>query len=272
MDKTNVKEIKKIAREMRARVQWYAESGIDVWKSAPASEMKKPRAVESVSHTVEAKETAPSFAAASNGAKISDTCSVPSCGAALTLEMVREEIGDCQKCKLCATRTNIVFGTGNPRASLLFVGEAPGEDEDLQGKPFVGRAGQLLTKMIVAMGLSREEVYIANIIKCRPPKNRNPEPDEIAACQPFLLRQIEAIRPKVICALGTFSAQTLLGTEQKISALRGRFHDFHGVRVLPTFHPAYLLRNPSEKKRVWEDLQKIMAELQGNPAPEGLKR
>lgn len=271
MDKTKTNEIKKIAQEMRARVAWYAEGGIDVWKSAPASEVKNPPAQKVGSQTVGPVETAPSSAARSNDADLSSK--IPD-GAVLTLEMVREEIGDCQKCKLCSTRTHIVFGTGNPRASLLFVGEAPGGDEDLQGKPFVGRAGQLLTKMIIAMGLSREEVYIANIIKCRPPENRNPAPEEIAACQPFLLRQIEAIRPKVICALGSFSAQTLLQTQQKISALRGHFHDFPGVagvKVLPTFHPAYLLRNPSEKKRVWEDLQKIMIALQGHPAPEGSK-
>jgi len=180
---------------------------------------------------------------------------------AKTLREIREEIGDCGRCKLCSTRKNIVFGTGNPNATLMFVGEAPGADEDIQGEPFVGRAGQLLTKMIQAMGFSRGEVYIANIIKCRPPENRNPQPDEIAACSPFLLKQIETIRPKVICALGTFSAQTLLETQQKISALRGKFHDYHGVKLLPTFHPAYLLRNPNEKKTVWEDLKKIMEEL-----------
>jgi uracil-DNA glycosylase family 4 len=185
-------------------------------------------------------------------------------GAPLSLEAVREELGECTRCKLHATRKTIVFGTGNPEARLVFVGEAPGEDEDLQGKPFVGRAGQLLTRIIVAMGLSRDEVYIANIIKCRPPKNRNPQPDEIAACEPFLIRQLGCIRPRVICALGTFSAQTLLATAQKITQLRGRFHDYHGIKLMPTFHPAYLLRNPNEKKTVWEDMQKIMEELK-NP-------
>lgn len=256
MDKANAKEIKKIAKEMEARVRFYAESGVDVWKRAPASPAKDALPIEA--------EAAPSVVSEPVAPYISAKGGPTAPAGALTLEMVREEIGDCKKCALCATRNNIVFGTGNPRAEILFVGEAPGEDEDLQGKPFVGRAGQLLTKMIAAMGLSREEVYIANIIKCRPPKNRNPEPEEIAACQPFLFRQIEAIRPKVICALGTFSAQTLLQTEQKISALRGCFHDLpgaEGVKVLPTFHPAYLLRNPSEKKRVWEDLQTIMAAL-----------
>jgi len=260
MDKTSAEETKKIAKEMKARVRFYAESGVDVWKRSPTAPVKNASPVDEAPSGV-SEPVEPYMAIVKAG--------VSAPAGALTLEMVREEIGDCKKCKLCSTRNNIVFGTGNPRASLLFVGEAPGEDEDLQGKPFVGRAGQLLTKMIVAMGLSREEVYIANIIKCRPPKNRNPEPDEIASCQPFLLRQIQAIRPKVICALGTFSAQTLLQTEQKISALRGRFHEFpgaEGVKVLPTFHPAYLLRNPGEKKRVWEDLQTIMAELKGGSA------
>lgn len=254
MNKPDPNEIKKIAQEMQAKVRWYAGEGIDVWK-LPAS---PPIEGVSAAATVEPRPPAPMPLAVQ-----ADAPAPASPGTALTLERVREEVGDCRRCPLCATRTNIVFGTGDPHASLLFVGEAPGHDEDLQAIPFVGRAGQLLTKMIIAMGLSREQVYIANIVKCRPPENRNPAPEEIAACQPFLLRQIEAIRPKVICALGTFSAQTLLGTQQKISALRGRFHDFHGIKVLPTFHPAYLLRNPNEKKRVWEDLQKIMEFLQG---------
>ena len=143
----------------------------------------------------------------------------------------------------------------------MFVGEAPGEEEDLQGRPFVGRAGQLLTKIIQAMGFERNEVYIANILKCRPPGNRNPEPDEIATCEPFLIKQTAIIHPAVICALGTFAAQTLLKTDRKISALRGRFHDYHGIRLMPTFHPAYLLRNPGEKRKVWEDMQLVMEVL-----------
>jgi len=176
-------------------------------------------------------------------------------------------LGDCQRCKLCSTRTHIVFGSGNPKAKLMFIGEGPGADEDLQGLPFVGKAGELLTKMISAMKLSREEVYIANIVKCRPPNNRPPQEDEIAACQAFLLKQIEAIAPQVICALGSFAAQTLLKTQTRISDLRGKFHDLNGsvttpaIKVMPTFHPAYLLRNPAEKKKVWEDLQKIMQVL-----------
>ncbi len=184
----------------------------------------------------------------------------------LTLPMVRDNLGECTRCKLSGTRTNIVFGSGSPTAKLMFVGEGPGADEDEQGLPFVGRAGQLLTKMIVAMGLSREEVYIANIVKCRPPNNRPPQTDEIESCQPFLIQQIAAIRPHIICALGTFAAQTLLNTKTRISDLRGIFHDFphdtmSRIKVLPTFHPAYLLRNPPEKRKAWEDLQKIMRAL-----------
>lgn len=178
----------------------------------------------------------------------------------LTLEEVREELGDCRRCKLHSTRTNIVFGTGNPRARLVFVGEGPGRDEDLQGKPFVGLAGQLLTKIIQAIQLTREEVYIANIIKCRPPGNRNPEPDEIRSCEPFLIKQLQAIRPGLICALGTFAAQTLLKTEDKISLLRGRFHSYQGIPLMPTYHPAFLLRNPNFKRDVWEDMKKIKKE------------
>jgi DNA polymerase len=177
------------------------------------------------------------------------------------LQGIREKIGECQRCKLHSHRTHIVFGTGTPMAKLVFVGEAPGEDEDRQAEPFVGKAGQLLNKMIQAMGLKREQVYIANIVKCRPPNNRNPEPDEIASCEPFLMEQLGVIKPAIICTLGNFAAQTLLRTRVKISQLRGQFHDYQGIKVMPTFHPAYLLRNPQDKKLVWEDLQKIMAEL-----------
>ncbi|MHB8908789.1 MAG: uracil-DNA glycosylase [Syntrophales bacterium] len=181
------------------------------------------------------------------------------------LEAVRTELGDCRRCPLCKTRHRIVFGEGAPRAELVFVGEAPGADEDAQGRPFVGRAGQLLTKIIGAMGLKREEVYICNILKCRPPGNRNPQPDEIAACEPFLIRQLQVIRPKVICALGTFSAHTLLKSEAPISVLRGSFHTYQGIPLMPTYHPAYLLRNPGAKKQVWEDVQLVMKALRGEP-------
>ncbi len=178
-----------------------------------------------------------------------------------TLETIREDLGDCARCPLCKTRTHIVFGEGDVHAGLVFVGEGPGFDEDQCGRPFVGAAGQLLTKIIAAMNLSRETVYIANIVKCRPPENRNPQPGEIEKCLPFLNRQLASIRPKAICALGKVAAQTLLETETPISRLRGTFHDFMGIPVMPTFHPAFLLRNPERKRDVWNDVRKIMARL-----------
>jgi len=174
-----------------------------------------------------------------------------------TLEEIRKELGDCKRCKLHRTRRTIVFGEGNEKARLLFIGEGPGYDEDVQGRPFVGKAGQLLTKIIQAIHLEREEVYIANIIKCRPPQNRNPEPDEIESCFPFLMKQIQAIQPRIICALGTFAAQTLLQTDAKITSLRGKTFDLTGIKVLPTYHPAFLLRNPDKKREVWEDMKQI---------------
>ncbi len=174
-----------------------------------------------------------------------------------TLSEIEEDLGECRRCKLAAGRKHIVFGSGNASAELMFVGEAPGADEDDQGLPFVGRAGQLLTKIIEAIEMRREDVYICNILKCRPPGNRNPESDEIAACEPFLLRQIASVKPKVICALGTFGAQTLLRTREPISRLRGQLIDYRGTKLMATYHPAYLLRNPAEKRKVWEDVQKI---------------
>lgn len=179
-----------------------------------------------------------------------------------SLKKIRETIGDCTRCKLHPGRTQIVFGAGNPHARLLFVGEGPGRDEDLQGEPFVGRAGQLLTKMIEAMGFKRSDVYIANVVKCRPPENRLPEPDEVATCSPFLLQQIQAIHPKVIVTLGNLAAQTLLATKQGITKLRGEFQQFQGIPLMPTYHPAYLLRNPEMKKPCWEDLKKVISLLQ----------
>jgi len=232
-------EIKAIALDLRERLRWVRSEGIDTWAN-PGYEAVQSTVAQSAVMLEASPETLSTLT---------------------PLESVRETLGDCQRCKLSAKRTHIVFGDGDPEADLLFVGEGPGQDEDIQGLPFVGKSGQLLTKMITAMGLSRERVYIANIIKCRPPKNRNPEADEIAACSPFLDQQIATIAPKVICALGTFAAQTLLKTDTKISALRGRFHDLNGIKVLPTFHPAYLLHNPGQKIKVWEDLQKVMAVL-----------
>ena len=178
-----------------------------------------------------------------------------------TLALIREGIGDCTRCRLHKQRNKIVFGAGNPQAELVFVGEGPGHDEDVQGLPFVGRAGRLLTQMIEAMGLQRDDVYICNVVKCRPPENRTPEKDEIATCSPFLLRQLAVIGPKVIVCLGIVAAQTLLSTNKSIGSLRGQWFDFRGSRLLATYHPAYLLRNPDAKGEVWKDLKKVMAFL-----------
>ena len=176
-----------------------------------------------------------------------------------TLEELRAFIGDCQRCKLAPLRTHLVFGVGNPEADLMFVGEAPGADEDARGEPFVGRAGQLLTDIIErGMGLRRADVYICNVIKCRPPDNRNPEADEVAACEPFLMRQIDLVQPRAIVALGTFAVQALLKVKTPISRLRGNWHEVRGVKLMPTFHPAYLLRSPGEKRWVWQDIQEVM--------------
>ncbi len=178
-----------------------------------------------------------------------------------SLEDVSKDLGECQRCPLFKTRTRLVFGVGDPRARLVFVGEGPGHDEDQQGEPFVGAAGQLLTRIIGAMGLSREQVYICNIIKCRPPGNRNPSPEEIATCSPFLKRQLAVIQPDFICSLGTFATQTLLNTQTPISRLRGQFHEFEGIQVLPTYHPAYLLRNSEKKRDVWNDMKTLMTAM-----------
>jgi DNA polymerase len=178
-----------------------------------------------------------------------------------TLPQIREDLGECTRCKLHGTRHTIVFGDGNPKAQLVFVGEGPGADEDAQGLPFVGRAGKLLTQMIEAMGLQRKDVYICNVVKCRPPGNRQPEEDEVNTCSPFLLRQIDAIAPKVIVCLGAVAAKTLLQTNRGISQFRGEWLEFRGRKLLATYHPAYLLRNPPAKSEVWKDLQKVMAVL-----------
>ncbi len=175
-----------------------------------------------------------------------------------TLDEVRSHLGPCTRCKLCKARKTIVFGVGNPRAELVFVGEGPGEEEDKQGIPFVGAAGQLRTKMIQAMKFERDEVYICNVVKCRPPGNRNPEPDEIEACEPFLKAQLGVIKPKIIVALGKFAAQTLLRDTTPITRMRGQWREYAGVPLMPTFHPAYLLRSPEEKKKAWMDLQEVM--------------
>lgn len=184
-----------------------------------------------------------------------------SLGKGAALEALRGEIGDCRRCPLSTGRKNLVFGNGNPDAELVFVGEAPGREEDIQGEAFVGSAGQLLTRIIGAMGLSREQVYICNVIKCRPPGNRDPLPSEIERCEPFLKRQLDILDPRIICALGSFAARTLLRTEERISRLRGRVLEYNGIPLVPTYHPSYLLRNPHAKRDVWMDIQKIMGIL-----------
>lgn len=191
------------------------------------------------------------------------TATVP---VATPLSQLAASVRHCDRCRLHQGRTQVVFGTGDPKADLVFVGEAPGRDEDLQGEPFVGAAGQLLNRIIEAIGLRREQVYLLNVVKCRPPQNRNPQPDEVAACRPILQAQLDCLRPRVICALGAFAAQALLHTEERISRLRGRFHQLGAIKVMPTYHPAYLLRNPQDKRAVWQDMQAVRRALGINEA------
>jgi uracil-DNA glycosylase len=213
-------------------------------------------------------ERLPSHSAASPEAQevLIPSPSTPDFLSKLSLPELEAVAKQCTECPLHRGRTHVVFGVGNPHAELMFVGEAPGRDEDLQGEPFIGRAGQLLTRIIEAIGMKRQDVYIANVIKCRPPNNRNPEEDEIARCEPYLMRQIALVQPRLIVALGTFAAQTLLKTKLPISQLRGRFHTYQGVKLMPTFHPAFLLRNPERKRAVWEDMQMVQRELR-QPSP-----
>jgi uracil-DNA glycosylase family 4 len=266
---------------LRARLEWCRDTGVEVDAMAADGRSTVPATDaiddDSVTLTTTPRQTPrmdgpvagagrPTAAAppvaASAAPDMLDLLVSPAVRAASDLPQLRAAIGDCTRCKLAPHRTNLVFGVGNPAAELVFVGEAPGRDEDLRGEPFVGRAGQLLTEIITkGMKLRREDVYIANIIKCRPPQNRNPEPDEIASCEPFLVRQLALIQPKAIVALGTFAAQTLLKTRTPITRLRGAWTDYHGIPLMPTFHPAYLLRNPAEKRVVWEDIQQVMRAL-----------
>jgi DNA polymerase len=222
-------------------------------KRAPSSSTLSPPAVPAVS---------PPSASLAPIVQAGDLFLSPKVQTVQTLEELRAEIGDCRRCKLCQGRTQIVFGVGNPHAELVFVGEGPGRDEDLKGEPFVGRAGQLLTEIITkGMKMRREDVYICNVVKCRPPENRNPESDEIAACEPFLIKQLEIVKPRLIVALGTFAAQTLLKTKTPISRLRGNWHTYQGIKLMPTLHPAYLLRNPADKRLVWQDIQAVLREM-----------
>ncbi len=240
-----------MSREIADHLRYYAEMGVSGLSRDPAWRQR----------TEEVRLKADSTG---HGADVASGLSRTA--PAESLDDIKTEIGPaCMRCKLCTLgRSQTVFGVGNPKARLMFVGEAPGEEEDKRGEPFVGRAGQLLTKIIEAIGLSREQVYIANVIKCRPPDNRNPEPDEVATCEPFLFRQIDVIRPTVIVPLGKFAAQCLLKTTDPITRLRGRRFDYRGTTLIPTFHPAYLLRNPSAKREVWDDMKLVRAILQGD--------
>jgi DNA polymerase len=247
-----------------AHLKYYSELGVNgvsrdpAWRARQSSSADAP--VETAIESPDAPE--PQGASMSSSSAAAGAPGDP----AAALSALRDHIGDCTRCKLHTLgRKQVVFGVGNPRAELMFVGEAPGADEDQQGEPFVGRAGQLLTKIIEAIGLQRSDVYIANVIKCRPPNNRNPEPDEVATCEPFLFGQIDTIRPKVIVALGTFAAHALLKTDAPISRIRGHVHEFRGgAKLIPTFHPAFLLRSPDRKRDVWEDMKKVRALLAGD--------
>ena len=250
MDPDQIKEHLKFAAELGVA----GVSRDPVWRTRP--ETLVLRQAQDERNQAQGQSANPLVVNSSNHAPV-DPVSF-SRSAAEALAAVRAEIGECTRCKLHALgRKQIVFGVGNPDADLMFVGEAPGADEDQQGIPFVGRAGQLLTKIIEAIGLSRDDVYIANVIKCRPPGNRNPEQDEVETCEPFLFQQIDLIKPKVIVALGKFGAQTLLRTLDPISRLRGRVYEYRGAKLIPTFHPAFLLRNPSSKREVWEDMKLV---------------
>ena len=238
------------------------------FQSAPEDSQPMPKSKSPVASPSKASPMSATFlAAVPNVARLPGIVNGPSLFEAAdrvegdTLELISSDLGDCKRCKLSRHRNKIVFGVGNPKAELVFVGEGPGHDEDVQGIPFVGRAGQLLTQMIVAMGLKREDVYIANVVKCRPPENRAPEKDEVASCIPFLLRQLAAIEPKVIVSLGNVATQSLLNTNKGISSFRGQWLEFRGAKLMATYHPAYLLRNPNDKPEVWGDLKKVMAVL-----------
>ena len=245
------RELLALVEALRGHVEWCRDTGAEFLPASGSSAAAEAPIPVSAGDPEQKRAATPV-----------DPLTEPTVDGAGTLTELRAVIGECQRCKLAGHRTQIVYGVGNPQAELVFVGEAPGRDEDLRGEPFVGRAGQLLTEIIVkGMKLQREDVYIANIIKCRPPQNRNPEPDEIAACEPFLIRQLAIIKPKAIVALGTFAAQALLKTRTPITRLRGTWTDYQGIPLMPTFHPAYLLRNPGDKRLVWQDIQQVMARL-----------
>jgi DNA polymerase len=244
--------------ELKAHLEFFAELGVDGVRLEPEWRTRAPIELED-----EQRASEPSAASSAPAeAPVVELFTSPEAA----LQAIRTDLGaDCSRCKLHTLgRTQVVFGVGNPEADLMFVGEGPGADEDIQGEPFVGRAGQLLTKIIEAIGLKREDVYIANVIKCRPPGNRNPEPDEVEQCAPFLFRQINTVKPKVIVALGKFAAQCLLQTNDPITRIRGREFKYRDAILIPTYHPAYLLRTPSAKREVWEDMKRVRAILRGD--------
>ena len=260
MDETaKAEELAQVVTEARAYLTWASDAGLGILAAAAVA--PQPAASAYVPAPARLQGPAQDPASARAPAQDPTETAIASRLKLPTLQQVRDDLGECTRCKLHKTRTKIVFGSGEAHARLMFVGEAPGEDEDLQGEPFIGKAGQLLTKMIEAMGLSRETVYICNTVKCRPPNNRNPEPDELGSCEPFLKGQLAAVKPEVIVTLGKFAAQALLRDQTPISRLRGIWREYQGIALMPTFHPAYLLRSPGEKGKVWGDLQDVMKKL-----------
>jgi uracil-DNA glycosylase family 4 len=254
------------SRDLAEHLRYYADLGVTGFSRDQAWRVRLNDAAEPAAPAANAEDAGPAVRADGDGsgtpalAPASQVLQIDR-SRADALAIVRADLGECTRCKLHRGRTNLVFGVGNAETRLMFIGEGPGAEEDEQGVPFVGRAGQLLTQIIKAMGFDREAVYIANVVKCRPPGNRNPEPDEIEQCEPFLMRQIDVIKPAIIVALGKFAAQTLLRTTEPISRLRGHFHHIGDIRVMPTFHPSYLLRNPAAKREVWEDMKLVMVAL-----------
>lgn len=283
-------ELAGIAEDLRGHLEWLRENGVDALPAPPRPQAAPAAAVAAgapasqrpaagpapagsgnslraaVRAVVGAPEAQSRPAAPAPAAKPASIKAPPATEGSRFLEQIRAELSNCQRCKLAGSRTQLVFGQGNPAAELVFVGEAPGDEEDRQGTAFVGPAGELLTRMIEAMGLSREEVYLCNVVKCRPPASRPLAPEESATCEPFLAAQLACLRPKVIVALGKVASQVLLRTQTPITQLRGNWHEYRGIRLMPTFHPAYLVRSPAEKRKVWEDLKLVMKELGRDPA------
>jgi uracil-DNA glycosylase len=269
-------EVRRMARALAAHAEWLGQSGVSALPRWDGTALSR---ASSTSSSIDVEEEATTPVPVSSPSLAQPSASVAERPAPVAAELgsnaerlsaLRDEIGDCRRCRLAEGRTKLVFGVGNADARLLFVGEGPGRDEDLKGEPFVGKAGQLLTDIIEkGMRLRRADVYICNVVKCRPPDNRDPEPDEVAACGGFLERQVEIVGPKVIVALGRFAAQALLATTTPIGRLRGRWQSYRGIPVMPTLHPAYLLRNPGDKRLVWEDVKQVMQKLDITLPPSG---